>query len=461
MSFKYSLGLLLFTWFLSPNLLAQERISGTYNSESKRFEVAAGPYQVKPFREGLAVFGYNGDYGIIDTSGKVICPLRYQEIEGFSGGISLVSTFVDGTRRFGFIDRSGREIVPVQYEYADYLFDRSIRVPGALLVRKNNLYTVYDYQGKLLVAERFSSINEFAYDRSLVFADGKYGYLNRDWKEVIPLQFEEAKPFVGGRAMVKKEGLWGIIDVDGNTVLDFKYEALSSIQIQGLLKAKSAGLYGIISESGIELIAPVYTSLHNYKEGRMAALRDGKYGYINLKGEVLIPHQYEWASDFSQGRAMAKYHGKWGHIDTLNNIITPFEYDKTGPFSQGFAYVQKGDLYGRINLAGDLIIPVAYHGMGHFVNGLASVVKREGSKKLRGLVDTTGMEVVPCEYEEIRALSDGFRAVQKEGLWGFVNEEGKLVIPWQYLGVDDFSGDKARVHLKGEAFEIDKKGKRI
>lgn len=444
----------------SPSLIGQSIIEGVYDSRKEVFSPENKAYQVKVFREGLAVFSFSGMYGVIDTAGTIICESKYSEIEGFSGGVSLVSNYKVGYRYFGFIDRQGNELVPVIYDYADYRFDRALRMPGVLLLRKNNLYTAYSLDGEVLIPERYSSINSFVNQRALVFRDGAYGFLNKSWEEIIPAIYEEAQAFSGGKALVKKEGLWGIIDTSGNTVLGFQYESIQDYGPAEILKVKSKGLFGLISESGQEVLPPIYEALHNLKEARIAAKIAGKYGYINLNGEWLIEPKYDWLGDFSEGRAIAKFNGKWGHIDTLNQIITPFIYDKTGPFNQGIAYVQSGDLFGKINLSGELFIPVKYHGIGHFKNGLAPVVIREDGKKYRGMIDTRGKEVIPCLYLEIRDLKEGMRAVRDE-YWGYLNEAGQLAIPCVYQQASDFSGGKAQVYKDGETYQIDKKGNRI
>ena len=39
---------------------------------------------------------------------------------------------------------------------------------------------------------------------------------------------------------------------------------------------------------------------------------------------------------------------------------------------------------------------------------------------------------MPCLYQDIAFLLEGYAQVKKEGMWGFVNEEGVEVIPCAY-----------------------------
>lgn len=452
----------LLLFLLGQRSVAQEFISGKYDSEREIFVPASKSFQVKSFREGLAPYRHSGDYGLIDTTGQIICKPQYEEIEGFSGGVSLVTKFDGSYRTYGFINKEGREVVPASYDYGDRLFERSTRIPGVLLVRKKNLYTAYNYQGEILLPERYTMVSSFRDGRSLVFRDGHYGFINKSWEEIIPAEYEEAKEFQRGRALVKKAGLWGMIDLEGQSLLDFQYESIANLSGLNRLLVKSNGLYGHVSVEGEILIPAIYGSLGRLKEGRMKMILGDLHGYINSEGQVIIEPEYEWAGDFSQGRAIAKKDGKWGHIDTLNQVITPFKYDKTAPFGNGYGGIQMGALYGKVNLKGKIIIPCAYHGIGHFKAGVAPVLKREDGKKLRGLIDTNGRIVLPCQYEEFRdANADGIRPVRKGGLWGFAGADGELLIACQYAAVESFQDAKAWVFADGERFQIDLKGKRL
>ena len=64
----------------------------------------------------------------------------------------------------------------------------------------------------------YDDIRKYNNDRACVERDGKFGYIDRDTEEVIPLIYDAAKDFSDGVALVCREGKWGCIDVDGNEV---------------------------------------------------------------------------------------------------------------------------------------------------------------------------------------------------------------------------------------------------
>ena len=98
-----------------------------------------------------------------------------------------------------------------------------------------------------------------------------------------------------------------------------------------------------------------------------------------------------------------------------------------------------------------------YDGVYGFSEGLANV-KREG---LNGFIDTEGKEVIPCIYDNVDEFSEGLAAIEKNGAWGFVDTEGKEVIPCIYDNVDEFSEGLAAIEKNGAWGYINKRGKDV
>ncbi len=157
---------------------AQNRIEGTYNAKKRTFEAVNKNYTIKDFREGLAPFRINDKFGVIDSNGIIICPMKYDEIEPFMDGVARVEIFGDYPTQFGFIDTKGKEIVPVQYTDADDFFYRSMRFSDLLVVGKNNKYACYDKTGKLVLPMEYSNIGNYRNGLATILKDGKWGYIN-------------------------------------------------------------------------------------------------------------------------------------------------------------------------------------------------------------------------------------------------------------------------------------------
>ena len=119
--------------------------------------------------------------------------------------------------------------------------------------------------------------------------------------------------------------------------------------------------------------------------------------------------------------------GKAGALDAWGRVVVPLRYDVRS--SEGF------------NIC--------------FYEGLAAVC-REG---LWGFCDSSGAEVIPCQYEDrLFGFSQGLAAVRREGLWGFIDKSGKEVIPCQFENCSSFENNVARVSFQGKERCIDKTG---
>lgn len=65
-----------------------------------------------------------------------------------------------------------------------------------------------------------------------------------------------------------------------------------------------------------------------------------------------------------------------------------------------------------------------------------------------GYFDRTGCVFVEPIYQRARAFSEGFAAVKKEGLWGFIDNSGEEVIAFRYTDAESFRNGYAKVEME-------------
>ncbi|BAP29699.1 uncharacterized protein CHSO_0662 [Chryseobacterium sp. StRB126] len=92
--------------------------------------------------------------------------------------------------------------------------------------------------------------------------------------------------------------------------------------------------------------------------------------------------------------------GKWGFINSDSIVQIPVQYDFLNPFENGLAYAEKG--------------------------------------KEKFFITTRNLKLA-ANYDEVRIFSFGRAAVRIKNKWGFINEDGKIVIPLLYDDVDYFT----------------------
>jgi hypothetical protein len=168
------------------------------------------------FIDGVALLRKGGLFGFMNSEGKLIVPLRHPYARDFSEGLAVVgsgsfmNTSVEnrydyppytfqGT--FGYIDRSGKLVIPYKFGLAGEFSE------GMAVIGEGSL--LYEYR-------KVRGCKPYTVKRSGF--NGKFGYIDRSGKVVIPPSFDEAHQFSNGLALVKTNGRYRYIDRKGKTV---------------------------------------------------------------------------------------------------------------------------------------------------------------------------------------------------------------------------------------------------
>ena len=160
-----------------------------------------------------------------------------------------------------------------------------------------------------------------------VCQEGKYGYIDRAGRMVIPPQFAWAGDFAGGLAAVRpeKKGLWGFIDETGALFIPARYD-LARDFAEGLAAVEINGKYGFVDRVGAMLILPQFKEVGDFSQGLAAVKIDGRWGYGDRSGKLVIPSQFDEAGAFSEGLADISLNGKTGYIDARGNQMIPPQF---------------------------------------------------------------------------------------------------------------------------------------
>ena len=103
-------------------------------------------------------------------------------------------------------------------------------------------------------------------------------------------RYDFAGDFSEGFAEVKLNGKYGFIDKTGREVIPCKYDDAESFH-EGFAAVKLNGKYGFIDKTGREVIPCKYDYTFKFSEGFAAVELNGKYGFIDKKGKPLLINQ--------------------------------------------------------------------------------------------------------------------------------------------------------------------------
>lgn len=97
-----------------------------------------------------------------------------------------------------------------------------------------------DRQGKEVIKAVYDNVFTFSEELCCVEKDELFGYIDRKGNEVIPVQYECAFSFSEGLACVYKKDLCGYIDKNNNVIIDFRFDAGTPFE-QGGCRVKKDG----------------------------------------------------------------------------------------------------------------------------------------------------------------------------------------------------------------------------
>lgn len=245
-----------------------------------------------------------------------------------------------------------------------------------------------------------------------------------------------------------------IYDYDGNEIDHSEIDSAivkASAFTEGLLLMKStvSEKYGYADEQGKWAIAPQYDDAQPFYDGLACAKKDDLWGFVDHTGSYVIAPRFKFCADFSEGYAAVSEDGEhFGIIDTEGNYVLEPTYAQLGGCHDGLFWAKEssGGEWGCIDASGNVVIDFQFNGSAwNFKNGYAMI---KNSERLYGFIDTSGNITVPCMYERAKEFSaDGYAAVEKDGLWGYVDANNNWLLEPQFKEARDFQNGYAIVYL--------------
>lgn len=341
--------------------------------------------KVREFSEGLAVVELDGLYGIIDKNGKEIVPALYQEIKDFSEGLAVVKL----NDKYGFINRAGKLVIPLKYNSAESFSNGKAYVKYA----NKNMYIS-------VAGEEYEQIGDFSEGLAVVKSNGKYGFIDKTGKEVIPLKYDYAEDFYKGSAIITWKEKKGLIDRMGRGVTALKYNSLKRREDDDFMVGEIYRLGMIIGTDYyyISLKGKEYDYIERYQKGYSnlyRATNKYKYGLIDKEGNEMTAIKYDRLFDkFEDGLLGVKLNGKYGAIDPKGKEIIPLKYDYIRIVSSKEIVVSVNEKIFTINASGKCI-----KDCGNFEYVIYQLEKGEGFYNLERKFNITEEELLKVNPE--------------------------------------------------------------
>ena len=336
-----------------------------------------------------------------------------------------------------------------------------------------------DESGKLAIADKFDNTRDFSEGLAATNLKGKWGYINTSGKTVIQHNYRSAFPFKDGIARIQNfDKLYGFINKDGEKILEPQFVEAYDLQ-DGLIKIKTSRGYNFIDIKGDTLLSTPISKVNNFESGyaivkdfgKEALLdtngklvidydydkiyrpegdiirvkSDKKVGAITLNKHIKIPIEYDKLTKFQNNVAAAKKNNKWTLISKDNTVLTilPSEIKNVVAMNEDRWMVYNGEKFAITDLEGNLISDYNFDALNKFHESIA-VYEQDGAY---GYLDIDGNTITGPDFPLCwDFVGDKARAIFNRGV-GFLNKQGKPVIPAIFFEVRDFHDGLSRVQI--------------
>jgi WG containing repeat len=169
------------------------------------------------FSEGMLAVWIKNKSGYIDTAGKVILPIKFDECNPFKFGRGTVWL----SNKCGLVDKTGKLVVACQYELLTNL-NENLWCTTAAAFKKHGIVSK---NGKELLPAIYDFIQAPGNTYGILTLKNKKGYYDRDGRITIPCKYDEVGNFQEGIAAVSLNKKWGFVDVSGRMLTAMEYES--------------------------------------------------------------------------------------------------------------------------------------------------------------------------------------------------------------------------------------------
>ncbi|MBS7253469.1 WG repeat-containing protein [Flavobacterium branchiicola] len=343
-------------------------------------------------------------YGLLRKKDKkVVIEPKYNSLWCYKSGI--VSVKENGL--YGIADTLGKIIVPIKYESIQLCMIDTIGI-DRFIGYKNNLGTLLNKEGKELFSPAFSKINGYAVQGLInvsIVENGnrKMGLIDKDGKVIVEPKQSFVFYFPNSNLLItENDNLRGLITKQGKVLFETKLEYIDITADTGRILFSLNKKVGVLDREGNVLVKPIYDKIMNNANNSDYLIVGKKY--FNTSGSE-------------------KY--KYGVINISGKVIVPPDYDEMVKCSNYF--IGKKELnFVLINGKGVIIKDLNYKNIQVINTNNVAIVNDLTGKNGVIVIDEKGNDIIkiPLKNSQIQSCGDGYFST----LEGVVNLENELVL---------------------------------
>ncbi len=330
-----------------------------------------------------------------------------------------------------------------------------------LKVNKNGKYGLIDLNGKEILPIEYDEITVLdGMENSIIIKKGdKIGLVNDNGSAIIDTNYKEIKAlgdsYKEGYITVDEKGKYGVVSTTKKQILENKYDEIFPVYLKDYYLVKENGTKELVNSNGEVVLDKGFDDIKSATTNGVIFNKDNLYGEMSLSGEITLEPKYQELKEVKKGIYIAKKDDKYGIIDNVGNEQLAFDYT-------GMTYNEKANLF----FAEDAeyktsLIDEVYNIKATGI--LSEVNTDDGYIRMRLDDDYKYFDLKGEETSNIQVLKDNTIFLsKKDGKYGYVDKKGNPITDYIY---DDATEQNkygfAAVKKNGVWGSINKEGKEI
>ncbi|WP_212005502.1 WG repeat-containing protein [Chitinophaga sp. HK235] len=270
---------------------------------------------------------------------------------------------------------------------------------------------------------------------------------------------QQGSVFVNGFARIANKGKNWYIDTTGARAFDKIIETFHPVdsitdqrngfqsvhenENRQMAIVSSNHKVGVVDDQGKWVLKPLYDKIEVKWKTYLALYQQGKMTYADTWGKLLLPMMFEDAGILDDDRFDVKQQGKWGvYSVSQKKLVIPAIYDAID-FCGGcgsksdYVYAQKNGKWGIVSSRHEILVPFEFqhsHSMMRSDEWVCSF-----QQKGKAVIVNIPLKKVYAspEYSDMEIVGNGLLRLKKNGYFGLINKQGKVVLDFLYEDISD------------------------
>lgn len=266
-------------------------------------------------------------YGILKTDGTAFMPVEFDEIM-FDGTYYKVTK----GKKVGLYDSEGKELIPPCF---DNIEDQQY-IESSLLQQGKKWSVLQWVKDKPCdMAINYQQV-EYFNEYFLVKQNEKWGLVNKERKELLPMEYHYIMPFfqnyLNSLIIVSPDKKLGLVRIDSTGkvihMLPMEYKDIWVEETTVKLKVRKGDFVDYIYENKPYLGLKYNDVIYNQHIDAFAIKTGKLWGLTDGKGKVLIQPNYDKLYIIDGKNFIVQKKGKWGMVGATGNVKIPLAFDE-------------------------------------------------------------------------------------------------------------------------------------